>query len=136
MSFSSEPPNLNTDGPNHTSKQEPPSPIHSLSSWGGAHMGMPPPGAPQVNGEEGSSVWGSNEDPKPASAKEASGWDSGSGWGSGGGSGGGSSGGWGTQASGEWGKRPSGEAPGWEAPGSPPEDQQASSWNRDRKSVV
>uniref|UniRef100_A0A4W5N5N2 Trinucleotide repeat-containing gene 6C protein n=1 Tax=Hucho hucho TaxID=62062 RepID=A0A4W5N5N2_9TELE len=136
VSFSSEPQNLNTDGPNHTSKQQEP-PIHSVSGWGGPSGGMdslgqPPPGASQlVNGEDGSSAWGNNGDSKSvASSAEPSGWDSGAGgWGSHGSSGGGTSGGWGGQSSGDaWGKQHSSEGQGgWDAPSSPP--QQASSWS-------
>ncbi|XP_045571539.1 trinucleotide repeat-containing gene 6C protein isoform X3 [Salmo salar] len=136
VSFSSEPQNLNTDGPNHTSKQQEP-PIHSVSGWSGpsggmGSLGQPPPGASQlVNGEDGSSVWGNNGDSKSvASSAEPSGWDSGAGgWGSHGSSGGGTSGGWGGQSSGDaWGKQHSGEGQGgWEAPSSTP--QQASSWS-------
>uniref|UniRef100_A0A4W5NLT1 Trinucleotide repeat-containing gene 6C protein n=1 Tax=Hucho hucho TaxID=62062 RepID=A0A4W5NLT1_9TELE len=136
VSFSSEPQNLNTDGPNHTSKQQEP-PIHSVSGWGGpsggmGSLGQPPPGASQlVNGEDSSSVWGNNGDSKSvASSAEPSGWDSGAGgWGSHGSSGGGTSGGWGGQSSGDaWGKQHSGESQGgWDAPSSPP--QQASSWS-------
>ncbi|XP_056158096.1 trinucleotide repeat-containing gene 6C protein-like [Lampris incognitus] len=135
VSFSSEPQNLNTDGPNHTNKQDSPSPIHSLSGWGSASVGLGsigphPPGTPQVNGEDGSSVWGSNGDSKATSCKDVSGWDSGSGWGHGSG-GTGSSGGWGDQSSGDWGKQQTTEAQGsWETPSSPPQDQQASCWNR------
>lgn len=135
VSFSSEPQNLNTDGPNHTNKHEPPSPIRSLPSWGSTPVGMGTmcqltSGAPQVNGEDGSSAWVSSGDSKTASSKEASGWDSGSGWGHGGG-GAGSSTGWGDQSSGDWGKQHSGEAQGgWDTPGSPPQDQQPSSWSR------
>uniref|UniRef100_A0A667XPP9 Trinucleotide repeat-containing gene 6C protein n=1 Tax=Myripristis murdjan TaxID=586833 RepID=A0A667XPP9_9TELE len=133
VSFSSEPQNLKTDGPNHTNKQEPLSPIRNLPGWGNAPvglgtMGQPPPGAPQVNGEDGRTVWGSNGDSKAASSNEASGWDSG--WGHGGG-GTGSSGGWGDQSSGDWGKQHTGEAQGgWDAPNSPPQDPPASPWSR------
>lgn len=133
VSFSSEPQNLKTDGPNHTNKQEPPSPIRSLPGWGNASvglgsMGQPPPGVPQVNGEDSSSVWGNSGDPKPPSSKEASGWDSG--WRQGGG-GAGNSGGWGDQSGGDWGKQHTEEAQGgWDAPSSPPQDPQASPWGR------
>lgn len=133
MSFSSEPQNLKTDGPNHTNKQEPPSPIRNLPGWGTApvglgSMGQPPPGGPQVNGEDGSSVWGNSGDSKAPSSKEAPAWDSG--WGHGG-SGGGNSGGWGEQSGGGWGKQHTEEAQGgWDAPSSPPQDPQASPWSR------
>uniref|UniRef100_A0A8C7CNM9 Trinucleotide repeat-containing gene 6C protein n=1 Tax=Oncorhynchus kisutch TaxID=8019 RepID=A0A8C7CNM9_ONCKI len=136
VSFSSEPQNLNTDGPNHTSKQQEPH-IHSVSGWSGpsggmSSLGQPPPGASQlVNGEDGSSIWGNNGDAKSvASSTEPSGWDSGAGgWGSHGSSGGGPSGGWGGQSSRDaWGKQHSGEVQGgWDAPSSPP--QQARSWS-------
>ncbi|KAJ7989760.1 hypothetical protein DPEC_G00307860 [Dallia pectoralis] len=140
VSFSSEPLNLNTDGPTHTSKQhEPPSPIRSLPSWGSpsgglGSLGQPPPGSPQqVNGEDTSSIWGNNGDSKSvASSKEALGWESGSGgWGDHGNNGGGTSGGWGGKGSGDsWGKQHSGEGQGgWDSPSSPPQqDQQPSSW--------
>ncbi|XP_045932329.1 trinucleotide repeat-containing gene 6C protein isoform X2 [Micropterus dolomieu] len=133
VSFSSEPQNLKTDGPNHTNKQEPPSPIRNLPGWGSAHaglgsMGQPPPGGPQVNGEDGSSVWGNSGDSKAPSSKESPGWDSG--WGRGGG-GAGNSGGWGDQSGGGWGKQHTEEVQGgWDAPSSPPQDPQASPWNR------
>ncbi|XP_033945668.1 trinucleotide repeat-containing gene 6C protein isoform X3 [Pseudochaenichthys georgianus] len=133
VSFSSEPQNLNTDGPNHTNKQEPPSPIRSLPSWGNAavglgSMGQTPPGGSQVNGEDGSSVWGNSGDSKAPSSKEVSGWESG--WSRGGG-GAGSSGGWGDQSGGNWGKPCTEEAPGgWDTPTSPPQDPKASPWNR------
>ncbi|TMS14976.1 Trinucleotide repeat-containing gene 6C protein [Larimichthys crocea] len=133
VSFSSEPQNLKTDGPNHTNKQEPPSPIRNLPGWGSAPVGLgsmaqPPPGGPQVNGEDGSSVWGNKGDSKTSSSKEAPGWDSG--WGHGG-SGAGNSGGWGDQSAGGWGKQHTEETQGgWDAPSSPPQDPQASPWNR------
>ncbi|XP_026180063.1 trinucleotide repeat-containing gene 6C protein isoform X3 [Mastacembelus armatus] len=132
VSFSSEPQNLKTDGPNHT-KQEPPSPLCNLSGWGSASvglgsMGQPSPGGPQVNGEDSSSVWGNSGDSKAPSSKEAPGWDSG--WGHGGG-GAGNSGGWGDQSSGDWGKQHTEDAQGgWEAPSSPSQDPQASPWSR------
>ncbi|XP_056465101.1 trinucleotide repeat-containing gene 6C protein-like [Gadus chalcogrammus] len=135
VSFSSEPQSLNTDGQNHTNKQEPPSPMRNMPGWGGGPVGVGPrghsqPGAPQVNGEDGSAAWGSGE-PKTAPSKEASGWDSGSNWGLRGGAGG-CSGGWGKQqSSGDWAKQGATEAPGgWDAPGSPPQDQKANSWGR------
>lgn len=133
VSFSSEPQNLKTDGPNHTNKQEPPSPIRNMPGWGTApvglgSMGQPPSGGPQVNGEDGSSVWGDSGDSKAPSSKESPAWDSG--WGHGG-SGAGNSGGWGDQAGGGWGKQHTEEAQGgWDAPSSPPQDPQASPWNR------
>ncbi|XP_069005326.1 trinucleotide repeat-containing gene 6C protein isoform X6 [Embiotoca jacksoni] len=133
VSFSSEPQNLKTDGPNHTNKQEPPSPIRNLPNWGSApvglgSMGKPPPGGSQVNGEDGNSVWGNSGNSKATSSKEAPGWDSG--WGHGGG-GAGKSGGWGEQSSGDWGKQHTEEAQGgWDTPSSPPQDSQASPWNR------
>lgn len=133
VSFSSEPQNLKTDGPNHTNKQEPPSPIRNLPGWGTApvglgSMGQPPPGGPQVNGEDGSSVWGNSGDSKAPSSKEAPAWDSG--WGHGG-SGGGNSGSWGEQSGGGWGKQHTEEAQGgWDAPSSPPQEPQASPWSR------
>nr|XP_015211682.1 PREDICTED: trinucleotide repeat-containing gene 6C protein isoform X4 [Lepisosteus oculatus] len=142
VSFSVEPQNLNTDGPNNT-KQEPLSPIHGLPSWGTVPVGMgslvqPPTGASQVNGE-GGSVWG-NGDAKSAGSKD-SGWDSGptsgpgllsawgrSGNGGGGGGGAGGTGAWGRSAGGDWGKHSS-EAKGWESTGTPPQEQ-LSSWTR------
>ncbi|XP_029292884.1 trinucleotide repeat-containing gene 6C protein [Cottoperca gobio] len=133
VSFSSEPQNLKTDGPNHTNKQEPPSPIRNLPSWGSAPVGMSPmgqtpPGVSQVNGEDGSSVWGNSGDSKAPSSKEAPGWESG--WGRGGG-GAGNSGGWGDQSGGNWGKQRTEEVQGgWDAPSSPPQDPQAGPWNR------
>ncbi|XP_068191890.1 trinucleotide repeat-containing gene 6C protein isoform X4 [Antennarius striatus] len=133
VSFSSEPQNLKTDGPNHTNKQEPLSPIRNLPGWGSApvglgSMGQPLPGAPQVNGEDGSSVWGNSGESKATSSKEAAGWDSG--WGHGG-NGTGNSGGWGDQSGGGWGKQHAEEAQGgWDAPSSPPQDPQAGPWGR------
>ncbi|XP_036417415.1 trinucleotide repeat-containing gene 6C protein isoform X1 [Colossoma macropomum] len=128
VSFSSEPQNLNTDGPNHT-KQEPMSPGHGLSNWGVTPVGMgsfvqPSTGTSQVNGEEGS-VWG-NGDAKSASGSKDSGWDSGSGWGQGAASG---TTGWGQpSSSGDWGKHSSSEPKGWESTSSPTQEQQLSSW--------
>ncbi|MBN3314212.1 TNR6C protein, partial [Atractosteus spatula] len=140
VSFSVEPQNLNTDGPNNT-KQEPLSPIHGLPSWGTVPVGMgslvqPPTGASQVNGE-GGSVWG-NGDAKSAGSKDSA-WDSGptsgpgllSAWGragNGGGGGAGGTGAWGRSAGGDWGKHSS-EAKGWESTGTPPQEQ-LSSWTR------
>ncbi|KAG9350455.1 hypothetical protein JZ751_026818 [Albula glossodonta] len=143
VSFSMEPQNLNTDGPNHT-KQEPLSPVSNLPNWGGLPVGMgslvqpPQPGASQVNGE-GGSVWGNGE-AKPAGHKDAS-WDSantgGQGlltaWGRGGNGGG--AGAWGRAppaGGGDWGKHCS-EAKGWDsaaiAGGSPPQEG-LNSWSR------
>ncbi|XP_047183925.1 trinucleotide repeat-containing gene 6C protein isoform X7 [Scophthalmus maximus] len=133
VSFSSEPQNLKTDGPNHTNKQEPPSPIHSLPGWGSSPVGLssmsqPPQGGPQVNGEDSSSVWGNSGDSKAPSSKEAPGWDSG--WGHGG-SGARNSGGWGDQSGGDWGKKHTEEAKGgWDTPSSPPQEPQSSPWGR------
>lgn len=132
VSFSSEPQNLKTDGPNHTNKQETPTP-HHLSGWGSSPVGLgsigqPSPSGSQVNGEDGSSAWGSGGESKVPSSKETPTWDSG--W-SQGGSGGGNSGGWGEQAGGGWGKQHTEEAQGgWDAPSSPPQDPQASPWSR------
>lgn len=127
VSFSSEPQNLNTEGPNHT-KQEPMSPANSLPNWGVTPVGVgsfvqSPTGSSQVNGEEGS-VWG-NGDVKTANSSKDSGWDSGSGWGQGVATG---NPGWG-QASpnGDWGKHSS-EPKGWESAGSPTQEQPLSSW--------
>ncbi|XP_062420576.1 trinucleotide repeat-containing gene 6C protein-like isoform X2 [Pungitius pungitius] len=118
MSFKMEPSNLNNDGPNHTKQQqqaqEPMSPIHGITGWGG----QSPTESSQLNGDTtGSSVWGSGET-KAANSPKESGWDSApsgglSAWGrqgSGGGSNG--SGGWG-----DWGKSSGGgDAPkGWES---------------------
>uniref|UniRef100_A0A3B3VZ28 Trinucleotide repeat-containing gene 6C protein n=1 Tax=Poecilia latipinna TaxID=48699 RepID=A0A3B3VZ28_9TELE len=133
VSFSSEPQNLKTDGPNQTKKQEPPSPIQNLSGWGSSpvglgSMGQPQPGGSQVNGEEGNSLWGNGGNSKPTSSKEGSGWDSA--WGN---VGGGTvkSGGWSEQSSGDWGKQHSEEAQGgWDTPSSPPQDSQANTWSR------
>ncbi|XP_077936380.1 trinucleotide repeat-containing gene 6C protein isoform X4 [Gasterosteus aculeatus] len=118
LSFKMEPSNLNNDGPNHTKQQqqaqEPMSPIHGITGWGG----QSPTESSQLNGDTtGSSVWGSGET-KAADSPKESGWDSApsgghSAWGrqgSGGGSSG--SGGWG-----DWGKSSGGgDAPkGWES---------------------
>lgn len=132
VSFSPEPQNLKTDGPNHT-KQEPHSPIHHLSSWGNAPVGIgsmsqPSPGGPQVNGEDGSSVWGLSGDSKTPTSKETPAWDSG--W-SHGGNGGGNSGGWSEQSGGGWGKQhPEEPQAGWDTPSSPPQELQSSPWSR------
>uniref|UniRef100_A0A672PIL3 Trinucleotide repeat containing adaptor 6C n=1 Tax=Sinocyclocheilus grahami TaxID=75366 RepID=A0A672PIL3_SINGR len=130
VSFSSEPQNLNTDGPNHT-KQEPRSPGHSLPNWGVGPAGMGsfvqnPGGASQVNGDE-EPVWG-NGDAKSGGGSKDSGWDSGSSWGQGGASG---TSGWGQAAStGDWGKHSNSEAKGWDSSGSPTQEQQLNSWVR------
>ncbi|XP_056890571.1 trinucleotide repeat-containing gene 6C protein isoform X5 [Takifugu flavidus] len=133
LSFNMEP--ANTDGPNHANQQqqaqEPMSPIHGLTGWGG----QSPTESSQLNGDTaGSSIWGGGEAKAADSAKD-SGWDTTS---SGGhcawgrqGSGGGScgSGGWG-----EWGK-PSGDASkAWDvgdagSSGSG-QDQQIGSWGQ------
>ncbi|XP_017277292.2 trinucleotide repeat-containing gene 6C protein-like, partial [Kryptolebias marmoratus] len=133
VSFSSEPQNLKTDGPNQTQKQEPPSPIRNLPGWGSAPAGLspigqPPPGGSQVNGEDDNSLWGNSGNSKTTSSKEGPGWDTA--WGHGG-SGPGNSGGWGEQSSGDWGKQHSEETQGsWDAPSSPPQDSQANHWSR------
>ncbi|XP_067273936.1 trinucleotide repeat-containing gene 6C protein isoform X3 [Pseudorasbora parva] len=130
VSFSSEPQNLNTDGPNHT-KQEPRSPGHSLPNWGVGPTGMgsfvqTPGGASQVNGDE-EPVWG-NGDAKSGSGSKDSGWDSGNSWGKGGSSG---TSGWGQAAStGDWGKHSNSEAKGWDSSSSPTQEQQQNSWVR------
>ncbi|XP_051940023.1 trinucleotide repeat-containing gene 6C protein isoform X2 [Hippocampus zosterae] len=109
--------NLNTDGPNHTKQQaqEPMSPIHGLTGWGG----QSPTESSQLNGDTtGSSVW-SGAETKAADSPKDSGWDAAppaglSAWGRHGSGGGGSngSGGWG-----DWGK-PSGggdASKGWDS---------------------
>uniref|UniRef100_I3J1L5 Trinucleotide repeat-containing gene 6C protein n=1 Tax=Oreochromis niloticus TaxID=8128 RepID=I3J1L5_ORENI len=120
VSFSSEPQNLKTDGPNHTNKQEPPSPIRSLPGWGSAPVGLgsmtqPPPGGSQVNGEDGNSVWGNSGNSKAISSKEAPGW---------------SHEGDGTGNSGGWGEHPEETQGGWDTPSSPAQDSQSISWSR------
>ncbi|XP_052407791.1 trinucleotide repeat-containing gene 6C protein isoform X4 [Carassius gibelio] len=130
VSFSSEPQNLNTDGPNNT-KQEPRSPGHSLPSWGVGPPGMcsfvqNSGGALQVNGDE-EPVWG-NGDAKSGGGSKDSGWDSGSSWGQGGASG---TSGWGQAAStGDWGKHSNTEAKGWDSSSSPTQEQPLNSWVR------
>ncbi|XP_041078096.1 trinucleotide repeat-containing gene 6C protein-like isoform X2 [Polyodon spathula] len=128
VSFSVEPQNLNTDGPNNT-KQQPLSPIHSLPSWGSVPVDMGPLVQPQVNGEE-SSVWG-NGDAKPTGSKDSA-WNFGPPSGPGilmpWGRGGGNTGAWGRSAcsgGGDWGKHSS-ETKGWETSGSPPQEQSVS----------
>ncbi|TKS67989.1 Trinucleotide repeat-containing gene 6C protein [Collichthys lucidus] len=137
LSFNMEPANLNTDRPNHTKKQqqaqEPMSPIHGLTGWGG----QSPTESSQLNGDTtGSSVWGSGET-KAADSPKDSGWDSTpsgglSAWGrqgSGGGSSG--SGGWG-----DWGKSSGGgdASKGWDSvdagSSGPGQEQQLSSWGQ------
>ncbi|KAM9456777.1 trinucleotide repeat-containing gene 6C protein isoform 2-T2 [Clarias gariepinus] len=127
VSFSSEPQNLNTEGPNHT-KQETMSSANSLPNWGVTPVGMSsfiqsPTRSSQVNGEEGS-LWG-NGDAKTANSSKDSGWDSGSGWGQGVAS---ATPGWGKASSnGDWGKHSS-EPKGWESAGSPTQEQPLNSW--------
>ncbi|XP_074521638.1 trinucleotide repeat-containing gene 6C protein isoform X1 [Halichoeres trimaculatus] len=135
LSFNMEPANLNTDGPNHTKQQqqaqEPMSPIHGMTGWGG----QSPTETSQLNGDTtGSSVWGSGET-KAADSPKDSGWDSTpagglSAWGrqgSGGGSSG--SGGWG-----DWGKSSGGgdTSKGWDSvdagSSGSGQEQQLSSW--------
>ncbi|MGH0139939.1 UNVERIFIED_CONTAM: hypothetical protein FKN15_076052, partial [Acipenser sinensis] len=125
VSFSDEPQNLNTDGPNNT-KQQSLSPIHGLPSWGSVPVDMGPLVQPQVNGE-GGSVWG-NGDAKPTGSKESA-WDSGPPSGPGiltpWGRGGSNAGAWGRSAysgGGDWGKHSS-EAKGWETSDSPRQEQ-------------
>ncbi|XP_053706810.1 trinucleotide repeat-containing gene 6C protein-like isoform X1 [Synchiropus splendidus] len=120
VSFSSEPQNLKTDGPNHTTKQEPLSPIRSLPGWDSAPAGLVSighQGGTQVNGEEGTSLWSNGSESKAPLPKEATGWESG--WGHGGG-GTGNTGGWTDQSNGDWGKQHTEET----------QDQQPSPWNR------
>ncbi|CAG5937712.1 unnamed protein product [Menidia menidia] len=134
LSFNMEPANLNTDGPNYTKQQqqaqEPMSPIHGLTGWGG----QSPTESSQLNGDTtGSSVWGSGEIKTAESSKDST-WNttpSGgpSAWGRQG-SGGGSSG-WG-----DWGKSSgSGDvSKGWDSidAGSfgSGQEQQISSWGK------
>ncbi|XP_008289881.1 trinucleotide repeat-containing gene 6C protein-like isoform X1 [Stegastes partitus] len=137
LSFNMQPANLNTDGPNHTKQQqqaqEPMSPIHGLTGWGG----QSPTESSQLNGDTtGSSVWGSGET-KAAESPKDSGWDSTpsgglSAWGrqgSGGGSSG--SGGWG-----DWGKSSGGgdATKGWDSvdagSSGSGQEQQLSSWGQ------
>ncbi|KAM9784981.1 trinucleotide repeat-containing gene 6C protein-like isoform 2-T2 [Syngnathus typhle] len=128
VSFSSEPQNLKTDGPNHTNKPEQASPARHLPTWGNASAGPPPMGAKQVNGEDGaSSGWGLDGDSKAPSSKD-------SGWGQAG-SGSATPGAWGEQSGGDWAKKQSENAQaGWDGPSSPPQDPaaaaQSGSWNR------
>ncbi|XP_068606820.1 trinucleotide repeat-containing gene 6C protein [Brachionichthys hirsutus] len=115
LSFNMEPANLDTNGPNHRNQQqqtqEPMSPIHGLTGWGG----QSPTESSLLNGDTtGSSVWGSG-DTKAADSPKVSSWDSmpsggHSAWGLQG-SGGGSEGvGWG-----EWGKSSADASKGWES---------------------
>ncbi|KAK7929938.1 hypothetical protein WMY93_006333, partial [Mugilogobius chulae] len=76
LSFNMEPSNLNSDGPNHSKQQhqtqEPMSPIHGMTGWGG----QSPTESSQLNGDTtGSSVWGT-VDTKAADSTKDSGWDS------------------------------------------------------------
>ncbi|XP_054460576.1 trinucleotide repeat-containing gene 6C protein [Anoplopoma fimbria] len=135
LSFKMESSNLNTDGPNHTKQQaqEPMSPIHGVTGWGG----QSPTESSQLNGDTtGSSVWGSGET-KAADSPKDSGWDSTpsggpSAWGrqgSGGGSSG--SGGWG-----DWGKSSGGgdTTKGWDSvdagSSGSGQEQQQTSWGQ------
>uniref|UniRef100_A0A3P9J4R9 Trinucleotide repeat-containing gene 6C protein n=1 Tax=Oryzias latipes TaxID=8090 RepID=A0A3P9J4R9_ORYLA len=117
LSFNMDPVNLNTDGPNYGKQpqqaQEPMSPIHGLTGWGG----QSPTESSQLNGDTtGSSVWGIGETKAAESTKDSN-WESSasrnlSAWGRQG-SGGGTSGngGWG-----EWGKSSGGEvSKGWDS---------------------
>ncbi|XP_030636904.1 trinucleotide repeat-containing gene 6C protein isoform X2 [Chanos chanos] len=125
VSFSMEPSNLNTDGPNHT-KTEPMSPV---TSWGGT-LSQSPTETQQVSGD-GTALWGSG-DSKGGEPKDSA-WDSGpssgiSTWGHGGvgsGSSGGGGGAWG-----DWGKQSSSEGTGWDAADDPPPERM-SSWTSD-----
>lgn len=135
LSFSMEPASLNTDGPNRANQQqqaqEPMSPVHGITGWGG----QSPTESSQLNGDAaGSSVWGGGET-KAAESPKDSGWDttpSGGlcSWGRQG-SGGGScgSGGWG-----EWGKASGEASKAWDlgdagSSGSG-QDQQIGSWGQ------
>ncbi|XP_038569684.1 trinucleotide repeat-containing gene 6C protein isoform X1 [Micropterus salmoides] len=137
LSFNMEPANINTDGANLTKQQqqaqEPMSPIHGLTGWGG-HS---PTESSQLNGDTtGSSLWGSGET-KAADSSKDSGWDSAtsgglSAWGrqgSGGESSG--SGGWG-----DWGKSSGGgdASKGWDSvdagSSGSGQEQQLSSWGQ------
>uniref|UniRef100_A0A8C6T472 Trinucleotide repeat-containing gene 6C protein n=1 Tax=Neogobius melanostomus TaxID=47308 RepID=A0A8C6T472_9GOBI len=117
MSFNMETANLNIDGPNHAKQQhqtqEPMSPIHGMTGWGG----QSPTESSQLNGDTtGSSVWGSG-DTKAADSHKDSGWDS---------SPSGALSAWGRQSSraegngssawGDWGKSSGGDkSKGWES---------------------
>ncbi|XP_056136514.1 trinucleotide repeat-containing gene 6C protein [Lampris incognitus] len=119
VSFSMEPANLNSDGPNHTKQQlqqaqEPMNPNNGLPGWGS----QSPTKSSQLNGDTtGSSVWGSG-DTKAADSPKDSGWNSSptrglSTWGrQGSGTGSSGNGGWS-----EWGKSTSGgeDSKGWES---------------------
>ncbi|XP_072319973.1 trinucleotide repeat-containing gene 6C protein isoform X3 [Eucyclogobius newberryi] len=136
LSFNMEPANLNSDGPNHTKQQqqtqEPMSPIHGMTGWGG----QSPTESSQLNGDAtGSSVWGSG-DTKAADSPKDSGWDASpsralSAWGcQGSGAGSNGNGGWG-----DWGKPSGGDAPkGWDSidagSSGPSQEQPLSSWGQ------
>ncbi|XP_039596742.1 trinucleotide repeat-containing gene 6C protein isoform X1 [Polypterus senegalus] len=138
VSFSIEPQNLNTDGPNNT-KQQPLSPIHGLPSWGSVSVTMgslvqQSSGTQQVNGE-GNSVWG-NGDNGSSSPKDSA-WDSGppassgllTAWGRAAGGGGNGTNAWGRTVSsgnGDWDKHSS-ESKGWNSLPALPQEQ-SSSW--------
>ncbi|XP_067353514.1 trinucleotide repeat-containing gene 6C protein isoform X1 [Channa argus] len=137
LSFNMEPANLNTDGPNHTKQQqqvqEPMSPIHGLTGWGG----QSPTESSQLNGDTtGSSVWSSGETKAAESPKDPAWVSTPSGglsaWGrqsSGGGSNG--SGGWA-----DWGKTSGGgdASKAWDSLDSgnsgSGQEQQLSSWGQ------
>uniref|UniRef100_A0AAV2LHK5 Trinucleotide repeat-containing gene 6C protein n=1 Tax=Knipowitschia caucasica TaxID=637954 RepID=A0AAV2LHK5_KNICA len=142
LSFNMEPVNLNSDGPNHTKQQqqtqEPMSPIHGMTGWGG----QSPTESSQLNGDTtGSSVWGGG-DSKAADSPKDSGWDSNpsgalSSWGRQG-SGAGSNGG---NTWGDWGKSSGGDAPkGWDsidaASSGPGQEQPLSSWGQQPGEVL
>lgn len=138
LSFKMEPSNLNNDGPNCTKQQqqqaqEPMSPIHGITGWGG----QSPTESSQLNGDTTCSTgWGSGETKAVDSPKDP-GWDSTpsgglSGWGRQG-SGGGSSGSGGYC---DWGKSSSGgeASKGWDSvdagSSGSGQEQQHSSWGQ------
>ncbi|XP_057698534.1 trinucleotide repeat-containing gene 6C protein-like isoform X2 [Corythoichthys intestinalis] len=128
--------NLNTDGPNHTKQQaqEPMSPIHGLTGWGG----QSPTESSQLNGDTtGSSVWGSGEAKATDSPKDTV-WDTASStglsaWGRQGSGGGGSNG---SGSWGDWGKSSGGgdASKGWDSVDAvvsgTSQEQQLGSWGK------
>ncbi|XP_077574414.1 trinucleotide repeat-containing gene 6C protein isoform X1 [Stigmatopora nigra] len=129
--------NLNTDGPNHSKQhaQEPMSPIHGLTGWGG----QSPTESSQLNGNTtGSSAWGS-ADAKATDSPKDTVWDTApsaglSAWGSQGSGGGGGSNGSGSW--GDWGKSSSSgdTSKGWDSVdaviSATGQEQQLGSWNK------
>ncbi|KAI3359918.1 hypothetical protein L3Q82_014272, partial [Scortum barcoo] len=104
VSFSSEPQNLKTDGPNHTNKQDPPSPIRNLPGCGSAPVGLGSMGQPPAGGQQAGAMEEVEQETLEAGVTSQ------------------------VEAGGSSILKDA--QGGWDTPTSPPQDPQASPWNR------